>query len=68
MDRGCTQTNAYIVWSLVSAGEKGLDKEIEYLLKLAKESNDFASDPYFLGLVAATLYQVHTVLISHVSR
>jgi hypothetical protein len=42
----------------VSAGEKDLDKEIAYLLALAKESNDFAKDPYFLGLVAATLYQV----------
>ncbi len=51
------QTNAYIVWSLVSAGETGLDKEIKYLVKLSKESDTFAKDPYFLGLVAATLYQ-----------
>jgi hypothetical protein len=52
------QTNAYIVWSLVAAGETGLDKEVDALVKLAKEDPVYSSDPYFLGLVSATLFEV----------
>ena len=51
------QTNAYIVWSLVSAGERGLSKEVARLVALGEDSA-FARDPYFLGLLSATLFEV----------
>jgi hypothetical protein len=44
-------TNAYITYSLVMAGEKGLDRELETQAKLAHS----ASDPYLLALATATM-------------
>lgn len=44
-------TNAYIVWSLTEAGEKGLEKEIAAVRERAVKSED----PYFLALVANIL-------------
>ena len=62
----CTaQTNAYIVWSLVNAGESGLDTEIEALVKRANDVNDpFSRDPYYLGLVTATLFKVSDFILA----
>ena len=46
-------TNAYITWSLVSAGEKTLDKELDSSLEEAKKSGD----PYVAALAAGALIQ-----------
>ncbi len=45
-------TNAYIVWALLEAGERGLEKEIEWVAARAKESDD----AYFLALAANVMY------------
>ena len=47
-------TNAYIVWSLTEAGQKGLEKEVDALARQAATSKD----PYFIGLVAGSLHNV----------
>ncbi|MBI2922131.1 MAG: A-macroglobulin complement component [Planctomycetes bacterium] len=44
-------TNAYIVWALLQAGEKGLEKEIAAV----KERAGQTEDSYFLGLAANIL-------------
>ncbi|MBI3893024.1 MAG: A-macroglobulin complement component, partial [Candidatus Wallbacteria bacterium] len=44
-------TDAYILWSLCEAGEKGLDKEIARM----KERASASDDPYYLGLAANIL-------------
>ncbi len=44
-------TNAYIVWSLLEAGQTGLEKEIEWVKGRALETDD----TYFLGLAANVL-------------
>ncbi len=44
-------TNAYILWSLLEAGEKGLDREIDATRKLAAATRD----PYLLALAANIL-------------
>ena len=46
-------TNAYIVWSLLQAGEKGLEKEIAAVKAGAEKSED----SYFLGLAANVLIE-----------
>jgi hypothetical protein len=48
-------TNAYITYSLVTAGEEGLDREIEAQARLATET----SDPYLLALATNTLLRAH---------
>ena len=58
----CVQTNMYIVWSLVSAGERGLDREINALHALGRTDPAFSKDPYFLGLLSATLFEVRRCL------
>ena len=60
---GDMQTNAYIVWALVAAGERGLGDEIQALVELSKSDQTYGSDPYFLGLLSATLYEVHLFLL-----
>jgi anti-sigma factor RsiW len=46
-------TNAYIVWALTESGkEDNVDKELAALTKMAEPSKD----PYFLALVANSLY------------
>jgi len=47
-------SDAYIVWALTSAGETDLEKEIEHL----KEVADSSTDPYIIGLLAASLYNL----------
>ncbi|MBI3267800.1 MAG: A-macroglobulin complement component [Planctomycetes bacterium] len=49
-------TNAYIVWSLLQAGEKGLEAEIEAVKRRTAESGD----SYFLGLAANILLDVQS--------
>ena len=44
-------TNAYITWALAEAGEKDMDTELDYVVKLSKSSDD----PYLLGLAASAL-------------
>ncbi|MFO0589660.1 MAG: alpha-2-macroglobulin family protein [Polyangiaceae bacterium] len=44
-------TNAYITWALAEAGEKDMDTELDYVVKLSKSSDD----PYILGLAASAL-------------
>lgn len=55
-DWGCPKhiSDAYIVWSLTEAGETGLETEINALAKQAMDLDD----PYFMGLVALSLYNV----------
>jgi hypothetical protein len=48
-------TNAYITWALVSAGQTGLDKEIERSTQLAQSTQD----AYQLALATGTLLQKH---------
>ena len=45
-------TNAYIVWALTEAGEKGLEKEIAYV----KTSANSTQDSYILALAANILH------------
>ena len=53
---GCPKhlSDAYIVWSLIEAGDKTLGAEVEALAKQAGERDD----PYFSGLVAASLFNI----------
>ena len=59
------QTNAYIVWSLVTAGQRGLDAEIDAMVAAVPQ---YSKDMYYVGLVAGTLYQVcvrvHVVMVA----
>lgn len=51
-------TDAYIVWALATAGYgKMVVQEIDHLVELTKTE----SDPYIVGLTAATLYEVQRV-------
>ncbi len=47
----------YIVWSLVMAGDRSVDKEIEALVVQSKEG-EYSKDAYFIGLLSATLFEV----------
>lgn len=49
-------TNAYIVWALTSTGEVGLEQELDSLVIQVKENT--TQDPYFVSLVAASLFNV----------
>lgn len=60
-------TNAYIVWSLTAAGDHDLDAEVARLLKDVDDatgavrdadSQSWARDPYFVGLVAGSLFNI----------
>lgn len=52
-------TAAYIVWTLTSAGETGLDTEITALINQAEASiSSNSQDAYFLGLLASSLYNL----------
>ena len=52
-------TAAYIVWALTSAGEKNVTTEITNLKSLADASlKSNEADAYFLGLLAASLYNL----------
>src|SRR3989442_1339957 len=42
-------TDAYIVWALSEAGQDGIEKELDYVIELAKKS----TDPYLIALAAA---------------
>lgn len=55
-------TAAYIVWTLTSSGETAVDTEIKNLKQLADDSiANGRTDAYFLGLVAASLYNLKRV-------
>jgi len=43
-------TDAYIVWALTEAEQQGIDKEVERVIALARESED----PYLVALAAAS--------------
>ncbi len=43
-------TNAYIVWALTEAGQKGIEKEIAQVVELGNQSND----PYLVALAASS--------------
>jgi hypothetical protein len=47
-------TNAYIVWTLTESNIKDLEKEVLALYQQTKTE----TDPYFLGLTAASLYNI----------
>jgi len=47
-------TDAYIVWALTSSGVTDLDAEINNLIEVADQSDD----PYIIGLLAASLYNL----------
>ena len=54
-----TVTDLYIVWALVTAGERGLDKEVDAAWKeVNNPASDHSTDPYYIGLEAATLYEL----------
>jgi hypothetical protein len=53
-------TDAYIVWSLTSSGEKNLTTELNALATIANNSvKNGTADPYFLGLLAASYYNLN---------
>ena len=50
---GDMQTNAYIVWALVAAGERGLGDEIQALVELSKSDQTYGSDGASTGISIA---------------
>lgn len=52
-------TSAYIVWTLTETGETAVETEITALKGYADASiKDGTADPYFLGLLSASLYNL----------
>jgi len=53
-------TTAYIIWALTESGVTNLDTEITKLKSLADEAiKNNATDAYFTGLLAASLYNLN---------